>query len=500
MILMIKLWLEWAEYICVILTLIALIFSFISGSNLLLFSLIIVTLILNIFNRWRSEERTKARISGTLNIQARRFSGELEEIKHRLEMYINEQKKIVVPPKIISNMPKSDDQVIASLQEDVESLHQSLLTVINYLKQENLELRVKNLETLYQTLQTSRHHFSESIPDVQLPDQKVLRKSNHFDLQPTDKMAWKCIHLINAHDDSVTDLKMTNDNQYLFSTSWDKYLKIWSLELGQEVSQVIASEQGITTLAIDQNNYFNETIATGSLEGEIKIWSLNEKSLQLSLKQSLLEHTGSIHGLAVDSSNNMIISAGFDAYLKQWDLSNGHLLYDIDHHHDSINAIAINEEIGLIIIAGEDGLISMWELGGEKQLGILMGNSTAVECLMISQSGQFIVAGCVDGTIKIWQLPITTFSVFLEVTPELELNAHNGQVMDLLFTSDEQLLYSGGVDGLIKIWHFTTAQEIGYLKITDDDRISSLALSHDEQILIAGSANGIIKIWQQSQT
>ena len=499
MILMIRVWLEWFEYICVFFTFIALIIFFILGSNSLLLALLTITTILHTFNRWRLEERTKARISGTLNIQSRRFSQELEDLKHRLEMYINEQKKMVLPPKIISNMPKSDDKVIASLQEDVESLHQSLLTVINYHKQEKIELRIKNLETLYQSLQSSRNYIPESLSDVQLPDKEILTKSTNFDLQPLSKMAWKCVHIINAHNDCVTDLAITNDNQYLFSTSWDKYLKLWSLEQGQEISQVIASEQGVTTLAINKINYFDDTIVTGNLDADVKIWSLNKQSLQFSLKHCLKEHTGSIHGLAVAQKSNIIVSGGFDPSLKQWDLPTGHLLTTVTYENDSISAIAINESIGLIVIARDDGLLTMWELGSEKKLGLLMGNTSLLECLAISNSGEFVVAGCADGKIKIWQLPTTTFSIFLEVTPHLELSAHNGQVMDLLFTSDDQLLYSAGIDGLIKIWHFATAQEIGHLQINDDDRVLSLALSDDDQILAAGSINGTIKIWQQSK-
>ena len=118
--------------------------------------------------------------------------------------------------------------------------------------------------------------------------------------------------------------------------------------------------------------------------------------------------------------------------------------------------------------------------------------------MAISKSGQLIAAGCADGSIKIWQLPTTTFSVFLEVAPYLELQGHQGQVMDILFTADEQLLYSGAHDGLIKIWHLASAQEIGHLKISEDDRILSLAFSADDQILAAGGVNGTIKIWQQN--
>ncbi len=499
MIFMIKVWLEWAEYISIFLTFVALIVSFSSNSNSFFFLGITVTIILNVINRWRLEERTKARIAGTLNVQIRRFSAEIEEIKQKVELYINQQKKIVLPPKLMSNISQSDDKIIPSLQEDLENLHQSLLTVINYLKEEKIELRIKNLEVLYESLQSGRKNAPESLANIKLPDKNILSKSTNFDLQPLNKIAWKCIHIINGHNESVTDLAVTNDNQYLLSTSWDNYLKLWSLEQGREVTSIVASKEGITTLAISDNDYFNGGIITGSLEQEITTWSLNQDSLEFSLIHCLQEHTGSIHGLAVASQHKVIVSGSFDQSLKQWDLKTGNLLSNSLNENGGVNAIAMNESLGLIVTGGADGIITMWQLNGEKELGILIGNSSLIECVAISHSGEFIIGGCANGEIKIWRLPTTTLSVFLEVAPDLELSAHNGQVMNVLLSSDDQLLYSAGVDGFIKIWHFGTAEEIGHLKISEDESILSLSLSNDDRTLVAGGVNGTIKIWQQNK-
>ena len=502
MILMIRAWLEWAEYISIFFTVMALIFSFASNSSSWFFLGVTLTLILNLISRWRSENRTKSRIGATLNIQLRRFSAEVEELKTRLELYINHQKKIVLPPKIVSNTPKSEDKIIASLQEDLESLHKSLVSTIDYLKETKLEVRIKTLETLYESWQSSRKNIPPLESKIKLPDQNILDQSQDFNLQPPTKIAWKCIHLINAHNESVTDIAITYDNKYLLSTSWDKYLKLWSLAEGNEINGTIASEQGVVSLAVSNDDYLDGGIVTGSLDQDVKIWSLElakDTSLSFALKHNLKEHNGSIHGLEIASDKKIVVSGSYDQSIKQWDLSTGHLLYSSLSENSGINAIALNEPCGFIVTGGGDGILTIWELESEKKLGLLIGNVNSLKSLAISESGEFIAGGCADGSIKIWQLPTTTFSVFLEIEPCLELQGHHGQVMDLFFTSDGQLLYSGGIDGLIRIWHPATAQELGHLKISDDDRIFSLALSLDEQILAAGGVNGNIKIWQQSQ-
>lgn len=509
MILMILFWLEWLEYLGILFTIIGLVLSFSFGSNNLLFIAITITFILNILNRVRSENRTKARIAGALNVQLKRFSADVEEINQRINQHLEKQKTLTSPPQITNNIPKSENQIIASLQQDVESLNKSLSSIIDYIQEHKLEGRIKNLEQLYQASQSSRKpvNSSPNNPKLQLPDRTILSQAQNYDIEPVPKIAWKCLHIINAHSQSVTDLVITHDNKYLLSASWDQYLKIWTLDSGYEVDSIKASDQGIVTVAASNLNYLDHGIVTGSLDQVIKIWSLkidrqtalrDRNSPRLKLNNTLTNHTGSIHGLEIASVKQMIVSGSYDQTVKQWDLQNGSLLESSFDETGAINAIAIHEDNRFIASGGGDGEITLWELGGNKKLGLLVGNVTSLESIAISNSGDYIAGGCTDGTIKIWHLPTTEFSLFLEIEPSIELQGHHGQVMDLIFNPDGKLLYSGGVDGLVKIWHPATAKELGHLKIADDNRIFAIALSQNGQFLAAGGVDGTIKIWQQT--
>ncbi|MGI0482002.1 WD40 repeat domain-containing protein [Geminocystis sp. CENA526] len=498
------LWLEWLEYLGVLLTIIGLILSFSVGSNNLLFIAITLTFIFNILNRIRSENRTKARIAGALSVQLKRFSAEVEDINNKINLYIEKQKTLTSPPKIASNVQKSDNQIIASLQQDVESINKSLTSIIDYIQEHKLEGRIKNLELLYQASMSSRKASNSpanpSSDKIKLPDRTVLSQAQNYDIEPPPKIAWKCIHIINAHSQSVTDLEITHDNKYLLSASWDQYLKIWSLDSASELDSIQASDQGIVTVSASHVNYRDHGIVTGSLDQVIKIWSLknDRNSPRFKLNHTLTNHTGSIHGLEIASVKQIIVSGSYDQTVKQWDLQNGDLLESCYDDTGAINAIAIHEENGFIASGGGDGEITLWELGSKKKLGLLVGNVSSLESITISNSGDYIAGGCTDGTIKIWHLPTTEFSLFLEIEPSIELQGHHGQVMDLTFNPDGKLLYSCGVDGLIKIWYPASSKELGHLKIADDNRIFSLALSKDGRFLVAGGVDGTIKIWQQT--
>lgn len=491
-------WLEFIEYLTIFSTIISLIICFYLDNYLYFYINIIICFILGVINRFRAENRTKARIAGALNVQIKRFSNDITEIKNTVDEYIEKQQALINPPKLASNSQRSDDQIIASLQEDLENINKSVTSIIDYIREHKLDTRLKTLEQLYQ----STHNlptFSHS--SVKLPDKKVLSQTVQYEIEPPPKIAWKCIHIINAHSQSVTDLALTKDNKYVLSTSWDQYLRLWNLKTGLEEDAIAASEQGIVALSVNQINYEDYGIATGSLDQDVKIWSLRKdknKSKRFYLEHTLSLHKGAISSLAIASSSQILLSGSADQTLKQWDLQTGRLLASIFDETGAINAIAV-EKTGLYIaIGGGDGIITLWELGRDNQLAALIGNVSSLDAIAINSTGELIAAGCADGTIKLWRLPTTTLSIYLEIEPFLELKGHQGQVMDLCFSPDDKLLYSGGTDGLIKIWYPSSATELGHLKISDDNRIFCLSLSEDGKILAAGGVDGTIKIWQQS--
>lgn len=501
-------WLELTEYLVIFLAIISFIFNSNISSNSLFFVLIILSLILNNINRFREENRNKVRIGVALKVQLKKFSDELAEVNEKIDLYIASQKKNISPPKL-ANMPKSDDKVIASLQDDVLSITKSITNIVDYIKENKFELRLKNLEQLYQNEQISFKSTTSNSSRIKLPSVIPPSSPLDFDLTPPPRIAWKCIHILNAHSQSVTAMDITGDDRYLFTTSWDQDLKVWNLKTGDEIDCIQASDQAILSVCVAKNNYDYCGIATGSLDQKVKIWSLipnKDNRRQLHLEHILTHHTGSVHCLAVASSQKILLSGSSDQTLKQWDLETGDLISSCFDDTGAINACRVaapegsilGEKEGYIAGGGGDGVITLWQLGGEEKLGLLVGNVYSIDAIALSPLVGMIAAGCADGSIKIWRLPVENLTVFLEIEPIVVLKGHHGQVMDLCFSPDGQLLYSGGVDGFIKIWHPNTEKELGHLKISEDNRVVSLSLSHDGKILVAGGVDGTVKIWQQT--
>ncbi len=92
-------------------------------------------------------------------------------------------------------------------------------------------------------------------------------------------------------------------------------------------------------------------LATGSRNGTINIWNLNNNSLE----QSLLGHSGSIRCLVFISSH-FLVSGSKDTTIKVWSLNNNSCTRTLYSHHGTIWAFCFKDSI--LISASSDNTVN----------------------------------------------------------------------------------------------------------------------------------------------
>lgn len=73
-------------------------------------------------------------------------------------------------------------------------------------------------------------------------------------------------------------------------------------------------------------------------------------------------------------------------------------------------------------------------------------------------------------------------------------NAHEGQVLDLLFTREGRSLISAGMDNVVKVWSVGDWVLSATLR-GHEKSVNAIALSPDGHTLVSGSSDATVKLW-----
>ncbi|MFN7865050.1 MAG: WD40 repeat domain-containing protein, partial [bacterium] len=233
-------WLELAEYIALVLTLLTLIAM---GAGFLPLFLLVVTFGLNILNRLR--ERT---------LQRQRLT---EMTGHLQDQWEEEKEALSAQIQSLSPAVASDNaRAVAELEENILALEQSYNQIIQYINRNALLERIEHLEKSYGRLHREILPINEESaditatkaenePQVTLPALNLTPTST-----PVDIPHWHYYRRLAAHREMITAIAITEDQRFLMSVSWDRTLKIWDFARGTLINTVEAHDQGILALAV----------------------------------------------------------------------------------------------------------------------------------------------------------------------------------------------------------------------------------------------------------
>lgn len=166
------------------------------------------------------------------------------------------------------------------------------------------------------------------------------------------------ITVLKGHTGTVSALTAAIDANSLFSGSWDKTGRIWTIAgFGPSHSfSLVGHEAAIWAVLTLSTGYY----VTGSADKNICYW--NSKGEQVKV---LKGHTDCVRGLA-ESASGGLISCGNDAVIKIWS-EDGECIQELHGHSNYIYTLALNKAIGndVIVTGSEDSTIRMWNSSGQ---------------------------------------------------------------------------------------------------------------------------------------
>lgn len=285
---------------------------------------------------------------------------------------------------------------------------------------------------------------------------------------------------LSGHGDTVWAVSVIPNGQGLVSGSFDKTLKLWSLE-GELQKVFLGHTDAVRSVATSADG---QTMVSGSSDKTIKVWDLQTGNLL----ETLTGHSGPVWSVAISPDGQTLASGSYDGTIKIWDLPTGQLIRTLPEHYDSVWSVTISPDGRTLVSGSYDGKIKIWDLQTGQLLRSLMGHTEAVRSVAISQNGKRLASGSWDKTIKIWDLQ--TGNLLQTLT------GHSDRVVSVAFAPTGQTIASGSLDRTIQIWDLKSGQALRTLT-GHSDWVISVAFSPDGKALISGSKDKTVRVWRQ---
>ncbi|XP_063992024.1 phospholipase A-2-activating protein [Diachasmimorpha longicaudata] len=195
---------------------------------------------------------------------------------------------------------------------------------------------------------------------------------------------------INAHEDTVCNLRTGQEDGTFLSSSWDLSAKLWSLENPEEPRLILRGHSLSVWCVADLKSGL---IITGSADKLVIVWSREGTILQ-----KLEGHTDCVRDIAVIKDDEFLTCSN-DTTVKHWSVLAGECLGTYSGHENFIYSIFTLPNAATVVTCGEDKTVKLWKNGENCQTIAIP--ATSIWCVRILSNGD-IAAGSSDGIIRIF--------------------------------------------------------------------------------------------------
>lgn len=177
---------------------------------------------------------------------------------------------------------------------------------------------------------------------------------------------------LTGHSHFISDLALTNDNNYLLSSSWDKEMRLWDLRTGKTQMRFVKDghEKEILSCAISSDGRY---ILSSGADRAIKLWNIRGECRHTVKDYNHQDWVSKIRYIPASSKSSVagqyFASVGWDGYLKTWNNTNFNIKDSFKAHDANINAITVSPRGNFIVTGGKDLKVRVFDFSDvEKSL------------------------------------------------------------------------------------------------------------------------------------
>jgi len=225
----------------------------------------------------------------------------------------------------------------------------------------------------------------------------VVSASRDNTLKVWDLELGQQVATLGSHGDSVKSCVVTPDGRRVVSASGDCSLKVWDLESGQQVATLQGHGSVVTSCAVTPDG---RRVVSTSDDCTLRMWDL-ETGQQVAMLEG---HGGGVNGCAVTPDGQFMVSAFDGRTLTVWDLETGRQVATLEGHKQWVNDCVVTPDGRRVVSASDDRTLKVWDLESGQQVASLEGHAHGVTGCAVTPDGRHVVSASRDNTLKVWDL------------------------------------------------------------------------------------------------
>lgn len=292
----------------------------------------------------------------------------------------------------------------------------------------------------------------------------------------------------NMHRMGVTDIDVSKDDKYVFSSSFDGTIKKWDAVSGQFIENYIDSYNGIRKIEISEDNkYFTYT----GFEEVNNITILNYEDKELISK---FEIPTSITDFEISKDSKYLIIGTYGGEIYICDIDKKKIIDSLEGDY-WVHGVGISSDNKYIASGNQDGIFKLWDFENKQELfSGKITDKNGLYSVVFSDYRDEILIGSGDGTMKIFGIND------LEVLKQYYSNENSSSwsiFKDAIYSKDGNSIYGGMAQGT-KV--FSLGNSKGEILTPNNPNfnsftIESLKYFNNETAFIAGDDKGNITKW-----
>ncbi|KAI9488037.1 WD40-repeat-containing domain protein [Zychaea mexicana] len=301
------------------------------------------------------------------------------------------------------------------------------------------------------------------------------------------------VRVLKGHTDGVMCVQFCDANNIVMTGSYDKSVKVWSLDTGETIRTLEGHTRCVRALQFD-----NAKVVTASMDHTLKIWDWHAGRCIRTLEG----HTGGVLSLHFDSK--LLASGSTDMTIRVWDFQRGECC-TLTGHNEWVNSVRICSQDNLLVSGSDDSTIRLWDLQTRSCIKVFQGHVGQVQVALPSPRG-FKHRFNGDHTDSSNPVVNTASPMNLNnfqpacATEDRASTANRRQVQapddcnsspPLNALSDTPIIVSGSLDNTLKFWTFE-----GVCLRTLFGHVEGVwSLAFDSLRIVSGSHDRTVRVW-----